>query len=636
MNSTTSFNYNINTANKAVHHLINGMPNSVTTPSSNSLSQKIQHESVPLSLHNGDSATEHNNINRVRYNRTVHYNDAQDYLENSDCNRTALHENNSHNTKRHITHNIIHTLEKNNWITFFEKSGFGYFTTMFSPMIKNSFKGFDWKPTPRNIASSYLNLYCPSASMLLKLGLGLFTIRMTGASSTRPPVDNKAASTTTKLITDIETLNKIGHDPEFPNDGSYQLAADLDANQFQTSIPLFKGTLDGRGHTISNLEIPLITLTSGSGHVTNIIINNAYIFARTGTIGTIASIADDDSIISHITVLDSHIVNTEIEINYIGMIVGWLISNAHVENSRVENCTIFANTTHSSAGGLVGIMNNYAFNNTISDVNITAHKWTSCLIACMTGNEVSQSCSLNNKVSNCHIITNGAGGHAGFFAGQIAGNARIEKNTATDSSIQSNGPKTHIGLATGDMSVSSSHEIFNSTLKNSRVTATGTGSTAGIWISHPVNNIQICNNEATNCTAETTALNQETRVEILTRETTMLCESDMTVVLTTETLTIDPSIVDDISWIPVALMLGGGAVIVSIGVSACVGCSLYNAHKDGKRGKALVMHPFQSFGKMLANGYQYCRGNQSIRTEDTDTDIEEDEMQTEDMEMRLL
>lgn len=116
----------------------------------------------------------------------------------------------------------------------------------------------------------------------------------------------------------IEQLQKIGRDPDYPINGSYYLANDIDATetrtwnngegfrpvgrrdkqlfegitgwvrkQFQFYIEPFEGTLDGKGHKIYNLHIVpkkgesdyigLFAVIGEKGCVKNLIIENAYI-----------------------------------------------------------------------------------------------------------------------------------------------------------------------------------------------------------------------------------------------------------------------------------------------------------------------------------------------------------------------
>lgn len=66
-----------------------------------------------------------------------------------------------------------------------------------------------------------------------------------------------AVTVTPIPINSASDLEKIGNDASYPDDGSYQLAADIDLSSLSNFMPIadFKGTFDGNGHKITGLSI---------------------------------------------------------------------------------------------------------------------------------------------------------------------------------------------------------------------------------------------------------------------------------------------------------------------------------------------------------------------------------------------
>ncbi len=110
-------------------------------------------------------------------------------------------------------------------------------------------------------------------------------------------------------IDNISDLQKIGNDPGYPLNESYELTKDIDAGETQTwssgagfqpvgtlSNP-FTGTLDGKGHKILNLHINrssedyvgLLGRVSSSGRVLNLGIENSVIVGRNYVGGLVGS-----------------------------------------------------------------------------------------------------------------------------------------------------------------------------------------------------------------------------------------------------------------------------------------------------------------------------------------------------------
>lgn len=165
-------------------------------------------------------------------------------------------------------------------------------------------------------------------------------------------------------IDDYEELKKIGdpsYSTEYPLDGGYELSGDITADGEDTFTPIgtmdgaFSGTIDGKGHTISGLNVEVRSTDSDT---------------YAGLIGY----AEGNVTIKDLTLTDCRINSISGEFAYAGGLIGELrfedqnvlISNCHC------NCEITADGTatkesYSHAGGLIGSIRQFGGSLTITD-----------------------------------------------------------------------------------------------------------------------------------------------------------------------------------------------------------------------------------------------------------------------------
>jgi hypothetical protein len=148
--------------------------------------------------------------------------------------------------------------------------------------------------------------------------------------------------------------------------GAYDLTANIDASSFtgfSSTFGDFTGSLNGNGHTISNLHVPLFNVING-GTVNNLFFDNVSI-STNGNVGVVCSEATGASRIYNCGVLatnstvttdeDGYTIITDCSstisgTSYVGGIVGLL-----KDDSRVINCFSYANITGGNVvGGIVG------------------------------------------------------------------------------------------------------------------------------------------------------------------------------------------------------------------------------------------------------------------------------------------
>lgn len=145
-------------------------------------------------------------------------------------------------------------------------------------------------------------------------------------------------------ITDASGLSSIS------GSGEYKIVQDIDANNFNSSIASFSGTLYAEinpstkmPYRIKNLKKPLFTTLSGT--VKDIVIDDVTI-SESGNTGAIACTANGTARIYNVGILGGTVSGS----NDVGGIVGFLDGEA-----RVVNCYSYADITNGdSVGGIVG------------------------------------------------------------------------------------------------------------------------------------------------------------------------------------------------------------------------------------------------------------------------------------------
>ncbi|MBP9855027.1 MAG: hypothetical protein KBD53_09195 [Candidatus Omnitrophica bacterium] len=176
-------------------------------------------------------------------------------------------------------------------------------------------------------------------------------------------------------ITNCTGLQNISQNPT----GSYYLANDINCvvispplvgGQF-TPIRNFRGTFDGRGHTISGLNINqpqynhvgLFGSITGTGHVKDLIIAKARVVGNS-RVGILAGYMETASV-SNVTVINSKISGT----SQVGGLIGESNNGTGISKSVVRDVTVYGTY---QVGGIVGKMIDGSANNiTQSSAKVT-------------------------------------------------------------------------------------------------------------------------------------------------------------------------------------------------------------------------------------------------------------------------
>ena len=143
------------------------------------------------------------------------------------------------------------------------------------------------------------------------------------------------------LVNTEEDLDYIAQNPTY----HYKVTANFNASGFSGSIANFSGVLDGGFHTISGLNAPLFSTTSGAT-IKNVVLDSLNITGGTGNVGAIAGTASGATRIYNCGVLSGEVSGG----TNVGSIAGSLNDEA-----RVINCYSYANIKGgTTVGGIVG------------------------------------------------------------------------------------------------------------------------------------------------------------------------------------------------------------------------------------------------------------------------------------------
>ena len=156
---------------------------------------------------------------------------------------------------------------------------------------------------------------------------------------------------TIKLATDVDLGNKL-----FDPIGSYR------------KDKAFKGTFDGKGHTISNLSQNTWELDNGyyysdcglglfgaveDGHIKNLVVDGADISGESALCGTIASVAHNATF-ENITIKNANVADYQY---YSGGIVGWASGKIKIINCNIDESTTIGaqwGEFNNANGGVIG------------------------------------------------------------------------------------------------------------------------------------------------------------------------------------------------------------------------------------------------------------------------------------------
>ena len=221
-------------------------------------------------------------------------------------------------------------------------------------------------------------------------------------------------------VADVQTLNKIGRDPNYPLDGRYRQSSDIDGGGLSQSIGSrslpFTGQYDGQRHTIYNLQRCLVQTMGNGGRVDSLRFAGVNIHS-TNTTGVVACEILDNALASNIVVKDA-CVATSGEEKFAGIGAGYVrgaVTNITVVNGTV---TTFGTKAHAgiSAGKLEGI--------------------DSAVTGCVS--------------VNCKVSIFGDWAKSGIGAGHVK-NGTVTDTLAVDSEVLAEGEDAATGIGAGQV-----------------------------------------------------------------------------------------------------------------------------------------------------------------------------------------
>ena len=212
---------------------------------------------------------------------------------------------------------------------------------------------------------------------------------------------------------------------EYP-DANITLTKDYDASEYKVDTTtylgddiIFRGTINGNGHTIYNLQKPLFNEMQKAS-VRNLVIENAYLSSITGSAakGVIANSAESSSVISNVHIKNATIAaygNNGAYFGY-GSIAGRISSNTRIEKCSSTNLNIIA-TKGDEAGRVGGIVGQIGYNSTIEDCYVTGNISGSLEVGGIVGGMIDglyQPNTIKHCITKVNITgTSGVGGIAG-------------------------------------------------------------------------------------------------------------------------------------------------------------------------------------------------------------------------------
>ncbi|MBO9497322.1 hypothetical protein J7438_25025, partial [Thalassotalea sp. G20_0] len=253
-------------------------------------------------------------------------------------------------------------------------------------------------------------------------------------------------------INDAETLGKIGKDPDYPLDGTYQQTADIVVTKDHKPIGgAFTGEYYGQCHTISGLSDCLVDTLKGS--ISDLYFTGANIKNSPKTTGLAACVVDDNGAVSNIRAENVHIVTSGKHANA-GIGGGDVLGT--VANTMAVNSTVKTLGVGAKAGIGGGLVKGTVDHTTAVNSHVTTSGWI--LIfgpsiedgahAGIGGGLVKGTVDHTTAV-NSHVTTSGVGLHAGIGGGAVDKGGTVAYTTAVNSHVTTRDGFADAGIGGG-------------------------------------------------------------------------------------------------------------------------------------------------------------------------------------------
>ncbi len=314
-------------------------------------------------------------------------------------------------------------------------------------------------------------------------------------------------------VPDAATLGKIGHDPDYPLNGTYRQTGDIDGSQLDQPIGNdthpFTGSLRGENGTIGNLSHCLVQTLGAEGLIDGLSFNGVFI-RDNGPVAVAACTIEDEAMVRNIRVKNAHV---EALGDSAGIAGGNVLGT--VLNTTAVNCTVAASAGGECAGS-AGIGAGFLYNGTVvgtTAVNCTSANYEYSGAAGIgagrfiagfkaVGRRDGHGTVANTTAVNCKVENSARYGSAGIGVGTALNHGTIAHTTAVDCSVENTGDYGDAGIGLGNAVFFDM--VANTTAVNCTVAASGLRGNAGIGAGggrFPLANV--ANTTAANCTVTT-------------------------------------------------------------------------------------------------------------------------------------
>ena len=251
-------------------------------------------------------------------------------------------------------------------------------------------------------------------------------------------------------VADVQTLNKIGRDPNYPLDGRYRQSSDIDGGGLAQSIGNrshpFTGQYDGQCHTIGNLQRCLVQTMGDGGRVDSLRFTDVNIHS-TNTTGVVACEILDNALASNIVVKDA-CVATSGEEKFAGIGAGYVrgaVTNITAVNGTV---TTFGTRAHAgiSAGKLEGIDSAVTGCVSVNCKVSTFGDWSKSGIG---AGHVKNGTVTDTLAVDSEVLAEGQDAATGIGAGQVDHGGIVNRTTGVRSRAIASADSSHVGIGVG-------------------------------------------------------------------------------------------------------------------------------------------------------------------------------------------
>ena len=253
-------------------------------------------------------------------------------------------------------------------------------------------------------------------------------------------------------VADVQTLNKIGRDPNYPLDGRYRQSSDIDGGGLSQSIGSrslpFTGQYDGQRHTIYNLQRCLVQTMGNGGRVDSLRFAGVNIHS-TNTTGVVACEILDNALASNIVVKDACVATSGDE-KFAGIGAGYVrgaVTNITVVNGTV---TTFGTKAHAgiSAGKLEGI--DSAVTGCVS-VNCKVSTFGDWAKSGIGAGHVKNGTVTDTLAVDSEVLAEGEDAATGIGAGQVDHGGIVNRTTGVRSRAIASAGSSHVGIGVGEV-----------------------------------------------------------------------------------------------------------------------------------------------------------------------------------------